>query len=172
MESCLLDRLKHDKEELQLFTHALTLLATNGWEQTQSTTFGQGALEAVCSWFAIPLEKAGVDCSLALDEWNDMVEYAKTYLDLVTQDYKAVWWKLYNGGFAFKWQNILAIVELLFCLPLSNGHLERVFSQLKLIKTKQTNKALHNFLLISSIGNGFNTSRPCSQSHAKQMYSI
>ena len=93
--------------------------------------------EAVCSWLAIPLEKAGVDCYLALGEWNDMVEYAKTHLDLVTQDYKAVWWKLYNGGFASKWQNILAIVELLFCLPLSNGHLERLFSQLKLIKTNR-----------------------------------
>jgi hypothetical protein len=28
----------------------------------------------------------------------------------------------------------VSIVELLFCLPLSNGHLERVFSQLKLVK--------------------------------------
>ena len=28
----------------------------------------------------------------------------------------------------------VSIVELLFCLPLSNGRLERVFSQLKLVK--------------------------------------
>jgi len=28
----------------------------------------------------------------------------------------------------------LGIVELLFCLPLSNGHLESIFSQLKIIK--------------------------------------
>ena len=33
-----------------------------------------------------------------------------------------------------QWSNVLVIVELLFCLPMSNGHLEQVFSQLKLIK--------------------------------------
>ena len=32
---------------------------------------------------------------------------------------------------------MLAIVELLFCIPVANGHLERVFSQLKLIKTNR-----------------------------------
>ena len=35
---------------------------------------------------------------------------------------------------AKNWTNILAIVELLFCLPISNCHLERVFSHTKLIK--------------------------------------
>lgn len=33
------------------------------------------------------------------------------------------------------WTNILNLIELLFCLPMSNGHVERVFSTLKLIKT-------------------------------------
>ena len=33
----------------------------------------------------------------------------------------------------------LGLVEMLFCLPMSNGHLERVFSQLKLIKTNRCN---------------------------------
>ena len=33
-----------------------------------------------------------------------------------------------------EWTNVLAIIELLFCLPMANGRLERVFSQLKLIK--------------------------------------
>ena len=32
------------------------------------------------------------------------------------------------------WTNVLAIIELLFCLPMANGRLERVFLQLKLIK--------------------------------------
>ena len=39
-----------------------------------------------------------------------------------------------NAPDSTKWTNILAVLELLFCLPVSNGHLERVFSQLKLIK--------------------------------------
>ena len=33
-----------------------------------------------------------------------------------------------------KWINILAVIELIFCLPMSNGHLEQVLSALKLIK--------------------------------------
>ena len=32
---------------------------------------------------------------------------------------------------------MLAVIELLFCLPMANGCLERVFSQLKLIKTNR-----------------------------------
>ena len=37
------------------------------------------------------------------------------------------------------WTNILGLVELLFSLPVSNGHLERVFSQLK----SDRRKSLH-----------------------------
>jgi len=35
---------------------------------------------------------------------------------------------------AKRWSNILGVADLLFCLPLSNGHLERVFSQMKFLK--------------------------------------
>ena len=38
---------------------------------------------------------------------------------------------------AKNWGNILGLIELLFCLPMSNGHMERVFSQLKVIKTNR-----------------------------------
>ncbi|XP_065885418.1 uncharacterized protein [Dysidea avara] len=84
--------------------------------------------------FAIPLEKAGIDTCAVQEEWDDMVEYSKRYLNLV-QDYKNVWWKLFNCVDSKRWSNVLGLIELLFSLPLSNGHLERVFSQLKLIKT-------------------------------------
>ena len=63
-----------------------------------------------------------------------MVEYSKQYLYLVQDDYKVIWWKLYNCVDAKCWCNVLGVVELLFTFPLSNGHLERVFSQLQLIK--------------------------------------
>ena len=32
---------------------------------------------------------------------------------------------------------ILLVVELLLCIPMSNGHLERAFSQLKIIKRER-----------------------------------
>lgn len=46
----------------------------------------------------------------------------------------------YNNGNFFNqlmqknWSNILALVELLFCIPVANGHVERLFSYLKVIK--------------------------------------
>ena len=87
--------------------------------------------------FLVPLENASVNCALLTEEWDDIVEYAKRYLNLVQDDYKVIWWKLFNAPDSTKWTNILAVVELLFCLPVSNGHLERVFSQLKLIKSER-----------------------------------
>ena len=48
-----------------------------------------------------------------------------TYINLVQNDYKVVWWKLFSCVDAGKWSNVLAIVELLFCIPVANGRLER-----------------------------------------------
>jgi len=63
-----------------------------------------------------------------------MGRHDKKYFNLVQDDYKVVWWKVFNCVDAKQWSNILGALELLFCLPLSNEHLERVFSQMKFIK--------------------------------------
>ena len=63
--------------------------------------------------------------------------HAKQYLNLVTDSYNVVWWKLFNSPNACKWKNILTLVELIFSLPLSNGQLERCFSRLKIVKTNR-----------------------------------
>ena len=135
LETCLKKRFKQN--EFELLTHTVTLLATNGWERSTSTAFGHEALEAVCERFHVSLESANVDCSLVQEEWDHMVEYGRTFLNLVQDDYKINWWKLFNSVDASKWSNVLRVIELLFCLPVSNGHLERVFSQIKLIKNNR-----------------------------------
>ena len=135
VETCLRDRLK--SQDTELLTHAVTLLATNGWEQTESASFGHAALDAVCERFSTPLESASVDCFVVKDEWDSMVEYGKKFLNLVQEDYKVIWWKLFNAIDSSQWSNVLTVIELLFCLPMANGRLERVFSQLKLIKTNR-----------------------------------
>ena len=66
-----------------------------------------------------------------------MVEYGKQYLNLVQNNYRIIWWKLFNAVDASRWKNVLAVIEMLFCNPIANGHLERVLSQLKLIKNNQ-----------------------------------
>ena len=134
VEACLLQRLKTQAPELELLTHAITILATHGWEQSENPSFAHGALESVCQRFRSPLEKANTDVSLVKEEWDDMLHYSKRYLNLVQEDYKVIWWKLFNAVDAKMWSNVLAVIELLFCLPIANGRVERVFSQLKLIK--------------------------------------
>ena len=69
----------------------------------------------------LPLEKTGVNCVLLQEEWVDKDSYAKSYINLVQDAYPVVWWKLFNCAEAAKWTNILTVVELVFCLPLSNG---------------------------------------------------
>ena len=61
-----------------------------------------------------------------------MSDYARRYLDLVQDNY-TIWWKLYNAANVNRWGNVLSLIELLFCIPMSNGTVERVFSTVKLI---------------------------------------
>eukprot|EP00731_Ephydatia_muelleri_P003766 Em0001g3766a len=135
IEACLKDRLKVQCPDL--LTHALTILAPMGWERKDDASFGYSAIDAISIRFRTPLEHAKVDCSVLQQEWDDMVDYAKRYLNLVQEDYSVLWWKLFNAVDAKKWSNILALVELLFCLPMSNGKVERMFSVLKNIKTEK-----------------------------------
>ena len=83
------------------------------------------------------MEAASVDYSAIWEEWDDMVDYGRKYLNLVQEDNKVLWWKLFNAVDSEQWRNALSVVELLFCLPMSNGHLEQVFLQPKLIKVNQ-----------------------------------
>ena len=73
--------------------------------------------------------------ALLQQELEDMVYYAKQYINLVQDPYKVVWWKLFNSSDSTKWINILTLVELTSCIPLSNGHVERCFSKPKITKT-------------------------------------
>ena len=134
VEDCILKRLKAQAPELELLTYAITVLSTHGWECSDDPSFGYTALSNICLWFRDPLDRAGVDRSLVQEEWDDIVEFSKRYLNLVQDEYKVVWWKLFNSFDSKKWSIVLAVVNLLFCLPMANGRVERVFSQLKLIK--------------------------------------
>lgn len=42
--------------------------------------------------------------------------------------------EVFNAVDVSKWANVLAVVELLLTLPVSNGQVERIFSPLKLVK--------------------------------------
>ena len=65
-QSCLQMHIKTG--ETELLSHAMTLVATQVWEHTESPSFAHPALEAVCERFSLPLEHAGVDISLVLED--------------------------------------------------------------------------------------------------------
>ena len=58
-----------------------------------------------------------VDLSLLKEEWDDMLDYSKRYLDVVAQEIHIVWWKIFNCTSAKNWVNIVGLVERLFSLP-------------------------------------------------------
>ena len=144
VQNCLRDRVK--LQHTDVLTHSLTILAIYGWEKGEDGSFAHDALESLSTRFRVPLEMAGVDCSLIQEEWEDIINYAKRYLNLVQENYTTIWWKLFNAFDASKWQNILRVVELLFCLPLTNGRLERLFSQVMLIKSDRQSSLGENRL--------------------------
>ena len=136
IQACLINHLKTHGTELQLLTHAVTVLSTHGWECSENLLFSNAALDAICHWFCVSLERAGTDSLRVYEEWEDRVEYAKLYLNLVQEDYKVhvVYWKLFNAVDTKKWSKVLTVVELLFWIPVAKGQVQTVFSQLKLIK--------------------------------------
>ena len=131
--ACLVSRLK--VQHIDLLTDILSILATQGWEKEKNADHARAALPRLIKRFEIPLQRAGADLSVLEEEWEDMTDYGKRYLNLVQDDYHSIWWKLFNAADASKWVNILSLIELLFCLPVANGRVERMFSNLKIIKT-------------------------------------
>jgi len=81
-----------------------------------------------------------------------MLEYACQFISLSTLDYRAVWWRLFHAPVSSECENILTLVELLFSLPSSTGMVERLFSQMKIAKTKKrsllSNEASDDLLTI------------------------
>ena len=142
--ACLKNRMV--TEECELLTHALSILATQGWGRGDNASFGYAALQYIAARFQAPLESANIDTSKLQGEWDEVVDYATKYLNIATEENNTILWKLSNCPQSKEWPNILGVFELLLCLPMSNGHLERVFSQLKLIKSDRRTSLSENRL--------------------------
>lgn len=123
----------------------LVFLDTQGWRLSPSDSEdeeGDGdlaeikeAVEYITSHFREPLEAESVDLPNIQDEIEEIVLYARKYLSLGSEGYQRVWYKLHTSPDAKKWSNVLKVCELVFSLPFSNAHVERLFSTLKIIKT-------------------------------------
>ena len=110
--ACLKDRVT--VHHPQLLKNCLTLLTTHEWQRSTSDNFADQASDNLQLKFSVPLENAGVDMNLLSEEWKDMLEYAKQYLNLVQEPAEVIWWKLFNASCSSRWSNILCLVNSSF----------------------------------------------------------
>ena len=67
--------------------------------------------------------------SFALNNMNHVIVHPKQF------------WKFINQRRENRaWENIIILIELCWCAPFTNAHLERFFSQMKVVKTDWRNK--------------------------------
>ena len=87
-------------------------------------------------------------------EFKEVLEYANQYISLATLEYIAVWWRVFHSPDAESWCNLTVLAQLLFALQVSNGKLERVYSEIKAIKVERraslSNETLNNLLIINT----------------------
>ena len=101
------------------------------------------AVELIATMFREPLEAAGINLLVLQDQIAEVVEYARSYLSIESEEYHKVWYKLYVCPDASRWRDILVLCELCFSLPFSNVRVERIFSSLKLVKTERRTRLHH-----------------------------
>ena len=83
-------------------------------------------VEKLYDLYNITLRRAGYDGTIndLLEQWH-ITQYAVTYLSPTKVNYKVIWNQLFTCSRADEWKSILLLVELLFCLPVSNAKVER-----------------------------------------------
>ena len=137
-------RARLEWSNVELMRSILLFLDTQSWQDCEESSTKEdrlselkSALLRVIDVFRAPLEAKGADPTSILDEIEDIIDYATTYLRIGSDDYKKVWYQLHSSPDSTKWPNIMLIAELLFSLPFSTAKVERFFSVLKIIKNER-----------------------------------
>ena len=94
-------------------------------------------MEILISKFREPLQAKGATLAGIQGELEEVVEYGRKYLSLDKDSYHRIWYKLHTASDSTKWPNVLMLCKLLFSIPISNSHIERIFSSLKVVKTNR-----------------------------------
>ena len=140
--------------DLQLMRDIIFMLGTQGWEKAVEEDKSVDAIGRLVKRFTVPLQSASANTEEIVGEFVAVMQYAIQFISLSILDYRAVWSRLFHAPTASEWSNILILAKLLFSLPASNGKLERVFSQINVIKTSKrtllSNDSLDDLLLLTS----------------------
>ena len=130
--------------DVELMRSVLLFVDTQSWQSTEESSTDddclseiKSALLSITDAFCAPLEAKGADLTSILDEIEDIVDYARTYLRIGCDSYSKVWYQLYTSPDSAKWPNIMLVIELLLSLPFSTAKVERCFSTLKIIKNER-----------------------------------
>lgn len=140
--------------DVEVLRDIIFVLATQGWQKAVDEKNDLKAIDRLVDRFTVPLKAADTQMEEIHAEYDALLHYSIHYISLSTLEYRSVWWRLFHAPSASEWANALALIELLFSLPASNGKVERVFSQLNLIKSDRrvqlSNKTLNDLLTIST----------------------
>ena len=136
VRDCLAERLTREEESKKSIESIVTILNCERWEKEEED-FADEIIYDLVDHFDTPLKNAGVNCSAPdiVDQWHELVKYAKETLDIHGNTYMKTWRKLFSSPRCGNWSAVLTLIELLFTLPISNAKLERIFSKLKRVLT-------------------------------------
>ena len=104
-------------------------------EYEEDIELADEAISVLMTHFELPLKNAGVSVSQSgmLEEWHDLLEYAKKYLPPKSKPIMKTRREIFDSERNF--DNILKLVELCFVIPVSNAVVERFFSRMKRMKS-------------------------------------
>lgn len=137
IKDALKTRIENDDNDITPMTSRL--LNTAGWlvAKDDVNAFDDEFVK-VYEHFKIPLVNAGVTDSSnsLLEQWHTILEWATMYLSPSKIDYRVIWQQIFSSNIAKECKGALAVIELVFCLPISNAKVERLFSAMNRIKTE------------------------------------
>ena len=136
VRDCMTERLTREEESKKLVEYIVKILDCERWGKEEED-FADDIIYELVDQFETPLKKAGVNCSAPdiIDQWRELVRYAKETIDIHGISYMKTWRKLFSSPRCANWKAVLTLIELLFTLPISNAKLERIFSKMKRVVT-------------------------------------
>ena len=143
---------------MKLLRSILIYLDTRSWSVHRSTCAEphdprmkeiSTATDYILSLFRAPLEAKGACLSSFNDQLEEIVTYARKYLDTENEDHKKIWYKLHVTSESKNW---LLLCELLFSLPFTTSGVERAFLKLTDRRSSLLITTLNDLLEINTEG--------------------
>ena len=123
-------RARLEWSDVDLMRSILLFLDTQSWQDSDGSSTDdrlseiKAAVVSITDVFRAPLEAKGADLTSILDEIEDIVDYARTYLRIGSDSYSKVWYQLYSSPDSAKWPNIMLVPNLAVAVRSLNDLLE------------------------------------------------